>query len=121
MRVSIDDIRMILSEKDGWFEPDMESRQYILDIRLKNYPYIVIRFVSGIDKETEHCQEGKVFAINLMTKSGWIRSTPIHYYVNWKSYLLNICRSYWRQSMKRAKRQNLERMTVEEYERSIVV
>lgn len=116
----------VLTEEHGWFQPNMESKRYILDNRLTNYPYIVVRVITDINKETGYISDGfhanaKVFAINLKTKSGWVKTRNIKYYSNWNDYLLSVCRTVWKEAVLRAKKKNLKRMTIEEYEADIVL
>lgn len=114
--VLVDDIRVILREGDGWFKPDMPSKQLILDNRLTNYPYIVVRVITGIH-DSGIISVGKIFAVNMDSKRGWIKAKPLHYVGNWRSYLINTCRDCWNQSVTRAVKMNLSRMTIEEYDK----
>lgn len=115
--VCIRDIEEVIKSSDGWFEPDMPSKQYVFDIRLKSYPYIIIRYITGIDKETNIMnKDGKVFAINLMNREGFVKSSPIKYFGNWRNYLLIACRKCWSKSVDRAKKDGLETMTLQEFE-----
>jgi len=114
--LSISDVLKILRPECGWYKPDMESKQHILDIRLTNYPYIVVRFTTGISKASGETHFGKVFAVNLRSRRGWVKSVPIHYYGNWQDFLIESCRKRWNMAVARAKKEGLERMTLEEYE-----
>lgn len=114
--ILVNDINAVLRKEDGWFQPDMPSKQLILDNRLTNYPYIVVRVITGI-YDSGKIAEGRIFAVNLDTKRGWIKSKPLHYVGNWRKYLIDSCRNCWNQAVDRANRMNLSRMTIEEYDK----
>lgn len=115
--VRIEDVMEVIKPSDGWFEPNMPSKQYIFDIRLKSHPYIVVRFITGINKTTNTSnRDGKVMAINLIDRQGFVKSEPIKYFGNWRNYLLITCRKCWAKSIKRVKRENLTIMTLQEFE-----
>lgn len=113
----IDDVREVLKYSDGWFEPSMESNQHILDIRLTNYQYIVVRFITGISKtEGYDVEPGKILAVNLRDRRGWIKSAKVSYFGNWRSYLIERCRLCWKIAVERAVREGLVTMNAEEYD-----
>lgn len=109
MTVGIDDIRKVLKKEDGWFEPNMASKQYILDIKLTNYEYIEVRVITGVQKsgQLSEIAFAKVLAINFDRGTGWIKSTETRIDVDgWEDNLLKACRKMWQRSVARAKKEN---------------
>lgn len=109
--VDINDVRSVLKAEDGWFEPDMPSKQYIFDIKLTKYQYIHVRVITGIHKDgqSSHFAFARVLAINFNKKNkGWIKSTEISLNMpGWEENLLNCCRKMWQRAMARAYKEKL--------------
>lgn len=111
--ISIDDIRSVLKSEHGWFEPNMESKQYIFDIKVKNYPSIEVRVITGVPKDgqTVKLAYAKVLAIKFGHNNkvnGWVKSSEVSLNtIYWKDDLLEACRKMWKRSVARAKKEGI--------------
>lgn len=117
--MTIEEIKSALREEDGWFEPEMESNQYIYDIQLTRFAQIVVRVCTGISKTGNRNKPLKVFAVNLRTKRGWITSNNYDTDNFNSDHLLEECRRMWKQACARALKDKEPMFTKEKWDQKM--
>ena len=118
--ISLSEIREVLREDQGWFVPNMASKELILDNYLTDYPYIIVRVFTSVMIEEEQSRldwtsAPRVLAFNLKTRQGWIKTRTVQRLDGWQNKLLSACRDVWKTAYKRARKQNCKTMTIEEW------
>lgn len=115
--MKIADVKDVLREADRWFEPRMENMpRFLLDNSITNYAYIIVRVDTGITKEDKDVKDCfKIYAVNLRTKQGWIRTRTVVKDQHWKDKLIQTCRMVWKNALYRARRECCPRIHINEW------
>jgi hypothetical protein len=118
--ITEEQIREVLREDQGWFMPQMSAKELILDNYLTDYPYIVVRVFTSVMKETglstnDWTTVPRVFAFDLKSRRGWIKTRKVQRLDGWQNKLLMTCRDVWRIANRRAREQRMKKMTIDEW------